>query len=152
MPDKYKQYRSRQHWEKNDDAIQIEVINHIIKISGLTRRSIKREWYLGYMGEPRHVKPYEYITRKQVEAGITLRNPDIMILDKYCRVACVVEIDGAIHDIKTAKTAKRNIQYEAMDIPYFVLNLADLKHTNTTWRECLDKNERFKVLLERIQA
>ena len=39
----------------------------------------------------------------------------------------ILELDGKIHDIKTEKTDKRNKRCELNNIPYIVVNEADLR-------------------------
>ena len=67
-----------------------------------------------------------------------IKNPDLLIWYKTCGLV-IIEVDGAVHDRKVAKTMERNRLYREANIKLIVINLADLKETNTTIEEYLDK-------------
>jgi very-short-patch-repair endonuclease len=61
-----------------------------------------------------------------------------MLWYKTCGLV-IIEIDGAVHDRKVAKTVERNRLYRDANIKLIVVNLADLKETKTTVEDYLDK-------------
>ena len=77
------------------------------------------------------------MTKEEVKEYI-IKNPDIMLWYKTCGLV-IIEIDGAVHDRKVAKTVERNRLYRDANIKLIVVNLADLKETKTTVEDYLDK-------------
>jgi len=77
------------------------------------------------------------VTKEEVKEYI-IKNPDIMLWYKTCGLV-IIEIDGAVHDRKVAKTVERNRLYRDANIKLIVVNLADLKETKTTVEDYLDK-------------
>jgi len=56
--------------------------------------------------------------------GFTVRHPDVMVCDMEAgspkRVA-VIEVDGSVHEAKSERTHRRNMDYGAHDVPLLVL-------------------------------
>ena len=104
----------------------------------------KREWYIGFDLE------YSYITKISKEVGIKevkrfrWKNPDLLFISrKYGLI--IIELDGAVHDIKVKKTDDRNKLFKDAGIKLIVLNIADIKHKKKTLKEILEK-EMMKIV------
>ena len=106
-------------------------------------RWIKIEWYLLFDKEKeRFHKWCEGVTKVEAKEFI-VKNPDIIMWYKTCGLI-VIEVDGAVHDRKVAKTVERNRLYRDAHLKLIVINLADLKEYNKTIEEYLDQElERF---------
>ena len=70
-----------------------------------------------------------------------VHTPDITIVDENKKIQLVIELDGLSHNSedKISKDEKRNEHYENADIPYIVINTANLRKEETAWYECLDE-------------
>lgn len=83
-------------------------------------------WLLFTKGEDEYIGWNKWLVRKDVERYNTW-HPDILLFLNFGMI--ILELDGAIHDIKVEKTKKRNRIYEANDLSYIVINETNLKHT-----------------------
>lgn len=79
-------------------------------------------------GEDEYQGWHNDLRQDQVEEFV-VHPPDIVLRFNYQDKSREIffELDGAIHDIKTSKTTKRNERYELNNLEYFVVNEADLK-------------------------
>ena len=75
-------------------------------------------------GEDKFVGWNDELSEDQVRMH-TIHHPDILFF--FNENMIVLELDGHIHDIKTAKTDERNVRYEMNNISYIVVNETDLK-------------------------
>ena len=101
-------------------------------------RWIKIEWYLLF--DKTYEKLYKWaesVTKEEVQEYI-IKNPDIILWYKTCGLI-IIEVDGAVHDRKVAKTVERNRLYREADIKLIVINLADLKEYDKTIEQYLDQ-------------
>ena len=115
------------------------------------KSKVWREWYLifdKHNEELQKIVGYvnkddlgEYYTNEDgyEEYKITnfARNPDLMWADKYG--LWVIEVDGAVHDVKVKQTNERNELYLRNHIKLIVVNLADLKETKQNIFKYIDK-------------
>ena len=101
-------------------------------------RWIKIEWYLLFHKEKEKLYKWADSVSKEEVKEYIIKNPDLLIWYKTCGLV-IIEVDGAVHDRKVAKTMERNRLYREANIKLIVINLADLKETNTTIEEYLDK-------------
>ena len=101
-------------------------------------RWIKIEWYLLF--DKTYEKLYKWaesVTKEEVQEYI-IKNPDIILWYKTCGLI-IIEVDGAVHDRKVAKTVERNRLYREAGIKLIVINLADLKEYDKTIEQYLDQ-------------
>ena len=99
--------------------------------------NFKREWYVGFDKEYGYLcRISESVGRKELER-FKWKNPDLICCDKQYGVI-IVELDGAIHDRKVAKTEARNELFRGGGIKLVVLNIADIKECNETIIERLE--------------
>jgi len=75
-------------------------------------------------GEDEFVSWETFLTQSMVEKYL-IHPPDLLLIDNGKMI--ILELDGKIHDIKTEKTDKRNKRCELNNIPYIVVNEADLR-------------------------
>lgn len=76
-------------------------------------------------GEDEFVGIFDVLDEEQVNTHV-VHPPDFWIELPDGR-SIVLELDGAIHDIKTMKTSERNRRFELNNLDYHVVNEADLK-------------------------
>ena len=137
---KWNQYVAGLSKDKTDD-IQIQAIIAYLHVThGIPREQLKKEYYVIWNLEYEQLHFVANATYSQLSPrSQIIRHPDISILGVNGNIACIIELDGSIHDKKTAKTAKRNQDYEYAKIPYIVLNIADLKELKISWFDFLDE-------------
>lgn len=101
-------------------------------------RWIKIEWYLLFdkVNEKFH-KWAEGVTKEEAKDYI-VKNPDIIFWHKKCGLV-IIEVDGAVHDRKVAKTVERNRLYRDAHMKLIVINLADIKELGMTIESYLDQ-------------
>ena len=101
--------------------ICIQIESHLIHIHKV---SPKREWYL-ILDEEDHIisSPLPEITMAQKARGGRYRNPDIMWWKDGLHI---LEIDGIIHHIKSANTAKRNKIYKNNNCKFIVIEIFEM--------------------------
>ena len=106
-------------------------------------RWIQIEWYLLFDKEKEKLHKWtDSVTKEEAKLYI-VKNPDIMMWYKTCGLV-IIEIDGAVHDRKVAKTVERNRLYREAGIKLIVVNLADLKELCISLEDYLDKElERY---------
>ena len=101
-------------------------------------RWIKVEWYLLFDKEKERLHKWtDSVTKEEAERYI-VKNPDIILWYKTCGLV-IIEIDGAVHDRKVAKTVERNRLYRDAHMKLIVVNLADLKERKQSVEEYLDQ-------------
>ena len=101
-------------------------------------RWIKIEWYLLFDKEKERLHKWtDSVTKEEAERYI-VKNPDIILWYKTCGLV-IIEIDGAVHDRKVAKTVERNRLYRDAHMKLIVVNLADLKERKQSVEEYLDQ-------------
>ena len=69
-----------------------------------------------------------------------IHRPDIIVYGRdNTTLGCIIEIDGSVHDTNRGKrkTERRNSDYWSANIPYIVLNEADLEYLRISWRDFL---------------
>ena len=70
----------------------------------------KREWFISLDHEDKFIgKPREFISEAQKMRRDSYRCPDLIFYDK--EMLFIVEVDGYVHYVKSAKTEKRNNIY-----------------------------------------
>ena len=106
-------------------------------------RWIQIEWYLLFDKEKEKLHKWtDSVTKEEAKLYI-VKNPDIMMWYKTCGLV-IIDIDGAVHDRKVAKTVERNRLYREAGIKLIVVNLADLKELCMSLEDYLDKEfERY---------
>ncbi len=106
-------------------------------------RWIKIEWYLLFDKEKEKMHRWtESVTKEEVKEYI-VKNPDLIFWYKTCGLV-IIEIDGAVHDRKVAKTVERNRLYRDANIKLIVVNLADIKERKMSIEDYLDRElERY---------
>ena len=98
--------------------------------------NFQREWYVGFD------KEYGYMCRLQQDVTIKdkdrfrWKNPDLVCIDKDFGII-IVELDGAVHDLKVQKTLDRNSLYIEAGIKLVILNIADINYHGQTIEERL---------------
>ena len=100
-------------------------------------RWIKIEWYLLFDKEKERLYKWSDSVSKEEVKEYIIKNPDIMIWYKTCGLV-IIEIDGAVHDRKVAKTVERNRLYRDANLKLIVINLADIKEKNLSLEDSLD--------------
>ena len=101
-------------------------------------RWIKIEWYLLFDKEKERLHKWtDSVTKEEAERYI-VKNPDIILWYKTCGLV-IIEIDGAVHDRKVAKTVERNRLYRDAHMKLIVVNLADIKERKQSVEEYLDQ-------------
>ena len=101
-------------------------------------RWIKVEWYLLFDKEKERLHKWtDSVTKEEAERYI-VKNPDIILWYKTCGLV-IIEIDGAVHDRKVAKTVERNRLYRDAHMKLIVVNLADIKERKQSVEEYLDQ-------------
>jgi len=95
----------------------------------------KREWYFGFHDEG-------YLCRITKDVGVKesrrfrWKNPDLHCIDRDFGII-IIELDGAVHDVKVEKTNERNKLFKDAGIKLIVLNIADIRyHEQTIWERC----------------
>lgn len=101
-------------------------------------RWIQIEWYLLFDKEKEKLHKWADSVTKEEAKDYIVKNPDIMFWYKTCGLV-IIEVDGAVHDRKVAKTVARNKLYRDAHLKLIVVNLADLKELNMTIEDYLDK-------------
>jgi inorganic pyrophosphatase/exopolyphosphatase len=98
----------------------------------------KREWYVGFDREYGYVcRISESVNKKDIKR-FRWKNPDLLCIHrKYGLV--IVELDGAVHDRKVAKTEERNELFRNGGIKLVVLNISDIKESGQTITQRLEK-------------
>ena len=87
--------------------------------------SVKVEPFILFSkGEDEYIKWGYTLSKDEVE-NYDVHPPDMLLFRGDGKIA--FELDGAIHDIKTEKTDKRNKRYDLNRIPYIMINEAELK-------------------------
>jgi hypothetical protein len=106
-------------------------------------RWIKIEWYLLFDKEKERLYKWtETVSKEEVKEYI-VKNPDIMMWYKTCGLV-IIEVDGAVHDRKVAKTVERNRLYRDANLKLIVINLADIKERKMSIEDYLDRElERY---------
>ena len=106
-------------------------------------RWIKIEWYILFDKEKEKLYKWSESVTKEEAKEYIVKNPDIMMWYKTCGLV-IIEIDGAVHDRKVAKTVERNRLYREAHIKLIVVNLADIKERNISIEDYLDRElERY---------
>ena len=101
-------------------------------------RWIKIEWYFLFDKEKERLHKWtDSVTKEEAERYI-VKNPDIILWYKTCGLV-IIEIDGAVHDRKVAKTVERNRLYRDAHMKLIVVNLADIKERKQSVEEYLDQ-------------
>ena len=101
-------------------------------------RYIKIEWFLLFEKENEKLYKFsDHVTKEEVQKYI-IKNPDIILWYKTCGMI-IVEIDGAVHDRKVAKTVERNKLYRDAGLKLIVVNLADIKERKQSVEDYLDQ-------------
>ena len=95
----------------------------------------KREWYYGFHDEG-------YLCRISKDVGVKesrrfrWKNPDLHCIDRDFGTI-IIELDGAVHDVKVEKTNERNKLFMDAGIKLIVLNIADIRyHEQTILERC----------------
>lgn len=96
-----------------------------------------REWYIGFDRESGEVRRITESVDRSEANNFRWRNPDLMHIHKT-RGVIVIEIDGSVHDSKTAKTERRNKEYELGHIKLITINLSDIRSVGRTMEEEID--------------
>ena len=89
-------------------------------------RWIKIEWYLLFDKDVERLIRWTDSVSKEEANEYIVKNPDIMFWYKTSGLV-IIEVDGAVHDRKVAKTVERNRLYRDAHIKLIVINLADIK-------------------------
>ncbi len=131
-------YGQKKQEGQSDTAQLIDIQNYLRKRYKI---NIKREWYIIFDQETEkiisikdHVKKEDLWEGKKAIAFA--KNPDLMWIDKYGM--WIIEVDGAVHDRKVAKTEARNQLYINNAIKLIVVNLADLKELGIAINDYID--------------
>ena len=127
--------RNRNQRGQSDTSQLIKIANYLKYRWHL---QFKREWYVGFdkrTGEVRIITQSVTFNERNLYRW---RNPDLLYIHRT-RGLIIIEIDGSIHDKKTAATDRRNRQYDEGHIKYIVINLRDIKFAGKTVEEALDK-------------
>jgi len=91
----------------------------------------KREWYVGFDKEYGFIcRISEQVSKKELER-FRWKNPDLLCIHRKHGLV-IVELDGAIHDRKVAKTQERNELFRNGGIKLIVLNISDIKEVGDT--------------------
>ena len=148
---KWNQYVANLAKDKTDD-IQIQAIIAYLHVTHkIPREQLRKEYHIIWNLEYEQLHFVENATYAQLAPrNQIVRHPDISIIGTNGNIACIIELDGSIHDKKTAKTAKRNQDYEYAKLPFIVINIADLKETKTSWFDYLDTQLVNKKILDNI--
>jgi len=112
---------TRQH-EKTDREKHAGLERHIHEKYGAS--AMLEGFMLFTKGEDEYHGMRKYVSRQEANQYNVLSFDAVMI---YQGRVISYELDGSIHDKKTAKTIKRNEKYEMNHIPYIVINEAELK-------------------------
>ena len=97
----------------------------------------RREWYVGFNKVDGRVERIRReVTHREAEE-YWWRNPDLLCIHER-KGLIIIEIDGAIHDRKLAKTEQRNEQYKKANVSLIIINLRDIKTRGITIEEDLD--------------
>ncbi len=110
---------------QSDTELLIEIRQWLLQTYNINAR---REWYMGFseMGSLDFVR--ENVDRQTAfKYRSRIRCPDLMFTHRQHGMF-VIEVDGAIHDVKVEKTIERNSQYALAGIKLIVVNLADLRY------------------------
>jgi len=108
-----------------DTELLIEIRQWLLQTYNINAR---REWYMGFseMGSLDFVK--ESVDRQTAfKYRSRIRCPDLFFTHKEYGMF-VIEVDGAIHDVKREKTIERNSQYALAGMKLIVVNLSDLRY------------------------
>jgi len=108
-----------------DTELLIEIRQWLLQTYNINAR---REWYMGFseMGSLDFVK--ESVDRQTAfKYRSRIRCPDLFFTHKQHGMF-VIEVDGAIHDVKREKTIERNSQYALAGMKLIVVNLSDLRY------------------------
>ena len=92
----------------------IKHLKYCIQVQGYLIREYhlipRREWFITLDHEDKFIgKPHEFISEAQKMRRDSYRCPDLHFYDK--EVLFIIEIDGFVHYVKSAKTEKRNQIY-----------------------------------------
>jgi hypothetical protein len=101
-------------------------------------RWIKIEWYLLFDKEKERIHKWTDVVTKEEATNYIVKNPDIMLWYKTCGLV-IIEVDGAVHDRKVAKTVERNRLYREAGLKLIVVNLADMKERKKSIEDYLDE-------------
>ena len=100
-------------------------------------RWIKIEWYLLFDKEKEKLHKWTETVSKEDATNYIVKNPDIMFWYKTCGLV-IIEVDGAVHDRKVAKTVERNRLYRDANLKLIVINLADIKERKMSIEDYVD--------------
>lgn len=122
----------------------IDIQNYLIRKYG---NKVWREWYLifdKYNEELQKIVGYvnkddlgEYDKDGKYTVTNFAKNPDLMWMDKYG--LWIIEVDGAVHDVKVKQTNERNELYLRNHVKLIVVNLADMKELRMDIYKYIDK-------------
>lgn len=124
--------RTKQKGQNDTD----DLVELVKLIKDRFHMEFKREWYVGFD------KDEGYLCRIAREVGykesrrFRWKNPDLLCVDKQFGII-IIELDGAVHDVKVEKTNERNKLFKDAGIKLIVLNIADIKYAEQTiWERC----------------
>ena len=101
-------------------------------------RWIKIEYFLLFEKDREKLYKWaERVTKEEAEKYID-KNQDSILWYKTCGLV-VIEVDGAVHDRKVAKTVERNRLYRDAGMKLIVVNLADIKERKQSVEDYLDQ-------------
>lgn len=124
------------------DSAQLDAIMaYLIHTHNIPKSRIRKDPYVLFDESYRVLGLFRTISDNMLAGTITHR-PDIVVLDGFNRISCMIELDGSVHTQFTnarRRTRRRNRNYSLAGIPYCVINIRSLAAENTTWFEHLDR-------------
>ncbi len=126
-------YGQRKQRGKSDTEQLIQIASYLRK---KYKVNVKREPYLLFDINGKLTNILDYVNVGYVSSVFTIKNPDLLWLDKYGM--WIIEVDGSVHDRKTEKTRKRNEMYLYNHIKLIVVNLSDIKELGLNIYDYID--------------
>lgn len=122
-------YGQRTKQKGQSDLTQLITLRRFLK--NRFHMDFKREWYVGFDKEYGFIcRISEQVSKKELER-FRWKNPDLLCIHRKHGLV-IVELDGAIHDRKVAKTQERNELFRNGGIKLIVLNISDIKEVGDT--------------------
>jgi len=129
-------FGKRKQLAQTDTELLVEIKQHLLQKYKIVAR---REWYMGF----NNIGTVDFwsetvLKKKALEYRDRIRCPDLSFVHKQFGMF-VIEVDGAIHDVKVEKTRQRDNQYILAGIKLIVINLSDLKEYKMSIEDYLDR-------------
>ena len=122
---KLKNNQAKSFFSYKNDEIDLVELGQFLRET--TDYRVEREWYIVFDKRDGNTGSV-YCKNIPDKVRWDFRNPDILLIDKKTnKLILIIELDGAIHEIKMADTEKRNNQYEDAGLPFITLTPAEIE-------------------------